>query len=409
MGGGQGNPTWWKVRETVDLLLIKMAEAEVVKRMHGRARTEMRKKINEAVRVREESYAKGAMSKAIASITGKHRESYDMGAVTRGEERITGHGEVHVVITGHFEVWHNPPYAVAAGNDSYWDDVFDSWESFDARTAETGVPLELREVIWRAIENREREEMRAAVADELEVTLSPDKPPTYEEFEEHLAWCKRGGKGAGPSGVPYEVLWRLPEEAKEQLYDKLVEVWRTGEYPGFWGLRWIAPIPKTDNPTVDDLRPIALVETTRKVWNGLLLRRISRALERSGILSDSQYAFRPRRGTDSAILQLVNAIEEAQENRTELFVSSWDTRRAFDSPAKQILVRSWTRLGVPERVAKYLVDIDKKGRTIIKTDIAQEVWDREGIGGFDVDGAPNTFRAVRGTGGGRTSGSKRAI
>jgi hypothetical protein len=99
------------------------------------------------------------------------------------------------------------------------------------------------------------------------------------------------------------------------------------------------------------------------------------------------------------MLQVINSLEEAEEQATEVFVSSWDTRRAFDSPAKQALVRSWTRLGIPDRIAKYLVDIDKFGLTMLKSDLAEEVEEMEGRRLFEggKEGLP-VFRGKRGAG-----------
>ena len=140
-----------------------------------------------------------------------------------------------------------------------------------------------------------------------------------------------------------------------------------------------------------------MVEVIRKIWNCLVLRRIGGCLERYGMLRDSQNAYRSGRGTDSASIQFINAIEEAEELSTEMFVSSWDTKRAFDSPSKDALVHSWERLGVPARIAEYLVDMDKDGFTIVKTGLAYARVEDEGWEPLVADGVHH-FVAERGTG-----------
>jgi hypothetical protein len=115
------------------------------------------------------------------------------------------------------------------------------------------------------------------------------------------------------------------------------------------------------------------------------------------MLRDSQNAYRSGRGTDSASIQFINAIEEAEELSTEMFVSSWDTKRAFDSPSKDALVHSWERLGVPARIAEYLVDMDKDGFTIVKTGLAYARVEDEGWEPLVADGVHH-FVAERGTG-----------
>jgi hypothetical protein len=193
------------------------------------------------------------------------------------------------------------------------------------------------------------------------------------------------------------MLGSISEEMVGAYYEKLVEVWKTLQYPETWKWRWMVLLPKKVDPTIDDLRPISLVEVVRKVWNCLILKRIGRALERYKVLSDKQHAYRPGRGTSSASVQLINALEVAQELSTEVFVASWDTRRAFDSPAKEVLLQSWCRLGVPYSIADFMVGMDRDGFTVIKSDLAQAVMEEKGTEAFGGDGL-GMFMAKRGTG-----------
>jgi hypothetical protein len=48
-------------------------------------------------------------------------------------------------------------------------------------------------------------------------------------------------------------------------------------------------------------------------------------------------------------------MEETEECAADKYLSSWDIKRAFDRVPKNILILSWTRLGVPKEVAAYLV------------------------------------------------------
>ena len=54
----------------------------------------------------------------------------------------------------------------------------------------------------------------------------------------------------------------------------------------------------------------------------------------------------------------MNTMETAKEMKCDLYMSSWDIKRAFDRVPKQLLIYAWIRLGVPSEVAKYLVSID---------------------------------------------------
>ena len=77
----------------------------------------------------------------------------------------------------------------------------------------------------------------------------------------------------------------------------------------WWKFRWLAPIPKNLlAPTVDELRPIVLLEVLRKCLAGLIVKRTMNVIEEQRVLSESQHAFRRGRGTYTANLQLKNAL-----------------------------------------------------------------------------------------------------
>ena len=63
-------------------------------------------------------------------------------------------------------------------------------------------------------------------------------------------------------------------------------------------------------------------------------------------LSPSRHAFLPQKGTDTANLQIINAIETAFNDRKSLNGSSWDIKRAFDLVSKSLIRLAWRRLGI---------------------------------------------------------------
>jgi hypothetical protein len=57
---------------------------------------------------------------------------------------------------------------------------------------------------------------------------------------------------------------------------------------------------------------------------------------RYNIVNKSQNGFHGERARDTALLQLINAIEEAIEFSTPLYYTSWDREAAFNSPSKNL-------------------------------------------------------------------------
>ena len=199
-----------------------------------------------------------------------------------------------------------------------------------------------------------------------------------------------------------------PESVLVRAHAAVQAIWEDKIIPACWNKKWLCPKPKIqpDLATLQDLRPLNLLETPRKILMGIVVKRITQIWERKGILSDSQYGFRSRRSCEGPTLQVINAQEEAEESGTELHGSSWDIKRAFDSVPKAVLVMSWERLGVPSEVANYIVDLDRNCLTIPLTPHAQHIRQTEGMNAFNTNQSTSTsaqgFLGVTGTSQGDT-------
>jgi hypothetical protein len=100
------------------------------------------------------------------------------------------------------------------------------------------------------------------------------------------------------------------------------------------------------------------------------------------MLEEDQHGFRANRSTDSAIANMINALESAKEYSSQILLSSWDLKKAFDSVPKDILVWSWMRLGVPRDLALYLVEMDFRGSTVVKSPLTTKANCRMGTKGL---------------------------
>ena len=137
-------------------------------------------------------------------------------------------------------------------------------------------------------------------------------------------------------------------------------------------------------PPVQDFRPIALLEVLRKLWLGITVNRLQRLWTASGDgrLNGSQYGFMRGRSTEEAVLEVLNVLESAKYWRSDLCLSSWDIRRAFDRIPKAMLILAWVRMGVPECIARYIVELDIQGSSCMRTPLAQRMFDRFGHQGL---------------------------
>jgi len=105
---------------------------------------------------------------------------------------------------------------------------------------------------------------------------------------------------------------------------------------------------------------------------GIIVGCIVSVRETDNVLADGQYGFRKNKGFEAPTLQVMNALEEAEEAGTGIHGSSWDI----------IFQMSWQRLGVPRHIAKYIVDLDKECLTIPLTPHAIRIMSHNGFSSF---------------------------
>ena len=167
--------------------------------------------------------------------------------------------------------------------------------------------------------------------------------PTYAQFTSFIKNANPRSAG-GYNGMSYLMMQNLPEIALSQMYKILVEAWRSRTPLEGWGDRWLVPIPKIDDPSLKDLRPIMLVDVIRKIWVGLLMDKIRCAWDKWGLINTSQHGFMTGKGTDTAVPHLISLFETARQSHAPLYISSWDITRAFDSLGRETVMMALLRL-----------------------------------------------------------------
>ena len=133
------------------------------------------------------------------------------------------------------------------------------------------------ENLHQAIQQRPTEDKMNYLAQTLR------KPPTIEEFTNNLKKCKENS-APGPTGLSYNMIKEWPEDLLKKVYEILAELWETQAIPEYWKNRLITLIPKKTLPNIEDFRPITLLETLRKLWTSITIRRITETVALGGYL-----------------------------------------------------------------------------------------------------------------------------
>jgi hypothetical protein len=311
--------------------------------------------------------------------------------------------DIHNALTSqfhhHFETPPEHSSGIHATKD--WTTILTDEAQFFAHGTHQGVPPHLTSLIWKAMHIHDDDPVLARVKVSLEEILT--SPPSLEEFRSSIKRAPRGSS-PGVSGLSYSILSVLTEPIIEYMHSLLCNMWSTKHQPEWWKWRWLSVLPKVPNPSILQYRPIMLLEATRKLWTGLVAKKISAVWEQNNMLHPSQFGARPRTSTYNNLLQTIASLESSRHLKHELFIGCWDLKKAFDCPSKPVLKMAWARLGVPHDVADWLVSIDAAGPTIIRTPASIAAWRKHGYSGFvefdplSPSVTPTFFRAQRGTG-----------
>ena len=102
----------------------------------------------------------------------------------------------------------------------------------------------------------------------------------------------------------------LPSRTHQLVFSCLRSLWRHRSVPNWWLNSYLHPIPKKGAATLDNLRPLGLYEITRKLLAAIIIKRAYRIWEKLQLLHPHQHAYHRGMGTGTAILRLLNLIED---------------------------------------------------------------------------------------------------
>ena len=411
---GRDTTSWATITwEQLSLRQIQEDIKAMRKLAHGRARTELRKRLNNHVAFREEKRGEGKTGYVIRSILDSHKQGFCMDVLhdPATDDITTDPIRIYELATKHFEEWFGDPSGTE--NDAIHNEK-DAWmrslatfDEFQAHIGHLGIPESIAKLLFKAITTVPNYELAR-----LEMELILTIPPTLTEFSTAIKHLKTN-KAGGWTGLTFNMIRKWSDTAIAAAHEALCILWKRKDIPHWWKWRLLTPIPKKAESTdLANFRPLMLIETTRKLWTSILIKKVSAIWHKHKLLSTAQNAFIWQLGTDSASIQHVQVLEEAQRLGCSIHRSSWDMSRAFDAVSKNAARLAWTRLGIPMEIADYLVSQDVQGTNVVNCPLSMATEKEFGYSGFKgqhplpsylksevapKDSLP-TFPAARGTG-----------
>lgn len=197
-------------------------------------------------------------------------------------------------------------------------------------------------------------------------------PFTIEEFEFALESSKNSCPGL--DGIKFNVLAKLPEEAKLFLLSLFNNFIIENVCPDEWREVKVIGIlkPSKDPSSEDSYRPICLLPCPRKLLEKMILNRLEPLIEKSGVLSKTQYGFRRGRGTRDCLALLATNVQIAFNRKEELAAVFLDVAGAYDSVIIDKLCSKLYSIGVPTFLSNFLLNLlSKKKMTFYLNNVAK--------------------------------------
>ena len=145
------------------------------------------------------------------------------------------------------------------------------------------------------------------------------------------------GKAPGSDAIPAEVYKAGGPQVAEKLTELFHIMWRKEAIPKeFKDATIIHLFKRKGNPQVcDNHRGISLLSIAGRIIVRVLLNRLNKHLEQSGLLPESQCGFRKDRGTIDMIFTARPLQEKCQEQNVDLYMTFVDLTKAFDTVSRE--------------------------------------------------------------------------
>ena len=140
-------------------------------------------------------------------------------------------------------------------------------------------------------------------------------------------------KAPGVDGITADIirfLHNIDANVFTNLYNKCLEI---ECFPDIWKQSVVKVIPKhnkTDYTVSDAYRPISLLPVFGKIYEKLLINRITYHLRTTGAINERQYGFTAQKSTEQALHSVVDFIQNGFKRKGFSLVISLDISGAFN-------------------------------------------------------------------------------
>lgn len=175
-----------------------------------------------------------------------------------------------------------------------------------------------------------------------------------DELDKVLAKSKNN-KAAGINRIPVEFYKYSPPIFKEKFLEVCSKVYSEGNFEEEYLRAIICPIlKKGDRSNPENYRGISLLNSSLKIFTGLLLHRLTDWVDSKDILSESQCGFRAGYSTIDQVFALYNVARIFKERGKKLYSFFIDFKAAFDKISREALFYKLYSIGISSKFVRII-------------------------------------------------------
>ena len=139
-------------------------------------------------------------------------------------------------------------------------------------------------------------------------------------------------KSCGHDNIMPKVVKQLATELSEPLSHIINLTFSTGKLPVDFKTSIVIPVYKSgDSCEFNNYRPISLLPCFSKILEKMIYKRLLNYLNKICLLSEHQFGFRRNHSTNFALIDLINKITTALDNKEFAIGVFLDLSKAFDT------------------------------------------------------------------------------
>lgn len=139
-------------------------------------------------------------------------------------------------------------------------------------------------------------------------------------------------KAPGYDLITAQIMKEMPPAALKKFQYIINACFKLQYVPHHWKIAEVIVIPKQGKPQteVTSYRPISLIPIMAKVFEKLLLKRLSKIIEERRLIPNHQFGFRNKHSTIDQVHRITNIVEKALEEKQVCSALFLDVAQAFD-------------------------------------------------------------------------------